>query len=95
MRTNAGASVMSALYKWACTTCGSDKVCLEAEAQWNTATQSFEYNLRDAWDNDFCDDCYATVRTEQKDLTDLKDIALVAAHTPIFKSVRSNAEQTA
>ena len=73
-----------------CTKCGSTNVAIEAEAQWDVAHQCYDFYLTDEWDRDFCEDCYENVRTECKELTDLKDIALVAAHKPIFKSVRSN-----
>ena len=77
-------------YKWVCERCGSDDVELEAYAYWNTALQDFDYELKESSDYDYCYRCEDTAVVEEVDLVDLKDIALVAAHKPIFKSVRSN-----
>jgi hypothetical protein len=75
--------------KWVCLRCGSSDVVLPASACWNVAFQHWEYEL-DECGTDWCGDCEDTCRSDLVPLTDLKDIALVAAHTPLFKSVRSN-----
>jgi len=81
---------MSANSKFVCTRCGSDEVEAEAYANWDIAHQTWVYDLKENGDYDYCYNCEDTAVTDERPLTDLKDIALVAAHTPIFKSVRSN-----
>ena len=76
-------------HKYVCERCGSDDVEMEAFAYWNIALQEFEYEAKKNSDYDYCYKCENSTRIDQRDLVDLKDIALVAAHKPIFKSVRS------
>jgi len=81
---------MRYLEKLTCGDCGSDDLWFGATARWDIITQSFVYQLEDHSDYDWCAACCETcLDTKEVQLTDLKDIALVAAHTPIFKSVRS------
>ena len=81
---------MRHLEKLTCGNCGSDDVWFGATARWDIITQGFIYQLEDHTDYDWCSACGQTCPdTKEVQLTDLKDIALVAAHTPIFKSVRS------
>jgi len=84
--------MIESLRKYVCTHCGSDDVLMAAEVQWNTLEQRWEcYSYLDTSAYNYCFECaesgYGVVH---KDLVDLKDIAVFAAHQGVFKSVRSN-----
>jgi len=55
-------------YTYICTTCGSDRVLLDAWARWNTDTQQWE--LSSTFDSAYCEECQGECRIEQQPIND-------------------------